>query len=68
MTYWQELRREWLGTAATGGILAWLCLMFIAVGDQYNEWSERAVSFMFAWPLMFAIDIVIIWIKRRFRK
>ncbi len=38
MTYWQELRREWLGTAANGGALAWLCLMFIAVGEQYNEW------------------------------
>jgi len=68
MTYWQELRREWFCSAGTGGILAWLCLMFITVGEQYNEWDERAVSFMFAWPLMFVIDVVVVWIKRRFRK
>lgn len=68
MTYWQELRREWFGSAATGGILAWLCLMFIAAGDQYSEWGKNALSFMFAWPLMFAADIGLVWIKRMFRK
>ncbi len=69
MTYWQELRREWLGTAATGGALAWLCLMFIIVsGGATNAWRETAAAFMIVWPLMFAADIGLVWIKRRFRK
>lgn len=68
MTYWQELRRAWIGSAATSGILAWLCLMFVALSDQYSEWVERALSFMIAWPLMFAIDIGFVWIKRMLRK
>ena len=59
MTYWQKLRREWIESAAFGGIVAWLCCMYIVFGNRDSGLIEYAVSFMFVWPVIFIVDFIV---------
>lgn len=68
MTYWQELRREWLESAAIGGVVSWLCSVFILTADKEGMLIEYAVSFMFVWPVMFIVDIFVVLLFRMIRK